>query len=140
MISCIPTLIDYQAPDLIYQHGGEPGEEGGVENGESSPFPFAWFILDADAGGDAREVEEDEEHEGEGDEWCHATGGDVAMIEHCHGACHNLFGSDTCNEGDSLKGRDCSLPFMFYTASSLGSIFIPGCKGSVSRFSAFLME
>ena len=99
MISCIPTLIDYQAPDLIYQHGGEPG-----------------------------------------DEWCHATGGDVAMIEHCHGACHNLFGSDTCNEGDSLKGRDCSLPFMFYTASSLGSIFIPGCKGSVSRFSAFLME
>jgi hypothetical protein len=47
---------------------------------------------------------------------------------------------DDCNEGDSLKGRDCSLPFMFYTASSLGSIFIPGCKGSVSRFSAFLME
>ena len=41
MISCIPTLIDYQAPDLIYQHGGEPGEEGGVENGESCPFPFA---------------------------------------------------------------------------------------------------
>ncbi len=39
--SCIPTLIDYQAPDLIYQHGGEPGEEGGVENGESCPFSFA---------------------------------------------------------------------------------------------------
>ena len=58
----------------------------------------------ADAGGDAGEVEENEEHEGKGDEWCHATGGDVAMIEHCHGACHNLFGSDTCNEGDSLKG------------------------------------
>ena len=34
-------LIDYQAPDLIYQHGGEPGEEGGVEDGESCPFPFA---------------------------------------------------------------------------------------------------
>lgn len=29
------------APDLIYQHGGEPGEEGGVEDGESCPFPFA---------------------------------------------------------------------------------------------------
>ena len=29
------------APDLIYQHGGEPSEEGGVEDGESCPFPFA---------------------------------------------------------------------------------------------------
>jgi len=28
-------------PDLINQHGDEPGEEGGVEDGESCPFPFA---------------------------------------------------------------------------------------------------
>lgn len=41
MISCILVLIDCQAPDLINQHGGEPGKEGGVEDGETCPFPFA---------------------------------------------------------------------------------------------------
>ena len=87
---------------MINQHGGEPCEEGGVEGGEASPFPFARLVLDANASRDAREIEEDKEHEGEGGKSGHAAGGDVAVIEHSHGAGNNLLGSHTGNEGDTF--------------------------------------
>ena len=52
--------------------GGEgcyPGKDNGVYGCEQGPFPAAGLVADGDEGRHAREVQQDEDHVGQGAGW-----------------------------------------------------------------------
>lgn len=80
-----------EAAYLVDGHRGKPRQQGGVEGGESSPAPAAGLVFDAYAGRQARHIEQHEDKKRKSRERGHAAGAYIAMVEHRHSACHNLF-------------------------------------------------
>ena len=49
--------------------GGDPGEDYGVDCCDDGPFPTSALVLDGDEGRYTWEVEQDEDHVGQGSSW-----------------------------------------------------------------------
>lgn len=63
---CPTHLLKEEGGDAEGDEGGYPGEKDGIDCRDDGPFPTSALVLYGNEGRYAREVEEDEDHIGQG--------------------------------------------------------------------------